>query len=220
MDNHYLIDLDAVTKRLSTTEIDTLIMEDNLNSKVEAQKWCLGIGSDLKYHIEIDGMLYSVFSSGEDVELDAPTTVQGTASHSVVEEAQFMKQLGQSLKSTFTGLSVQQFATPMRRMRGAGGSGWTLHNTGEAIDLFYKNNNRLVEWLLANATQLELKVIIDYHNRRSWNSTRKTWRTSNSIDPSYGHIHIDRGGYRRTGQGLSPEETLKTGVRRIVGGVE
>jgi len=200
--------------------------ESLLASKVEAAKWCLGLQeSTLNYHLTAsNGALISnrfatvAHTAEEDFEVGS--SIDGSAgSSSVIEEAKFMQQLGNQLKGNFKGLSFQQFSSPMRRMRGAGGSGWSLHNTGEAIDLFYSNKSALTDWLIQNASALRLKVIIDYANQRSWNSSRKDWKSSSKISTSYNHIHIDRGGYRNNGQGLSPEDTLATNVRQIIGGL-
>jgi len=226
-----IFDLNKITEgnrfsdNLSTH--DPISIENRLSQKIEAQRWCLGLDTQLQYHTEMEGLLIPIDTSNltlfvthtadEDAELGSASIA--SASNSVIEEAKFMQQLGNNLKARFNGLTFQQFSSPMRRMRGAGGAGWTLHNTGEAIDLFYSDKATLVNWLVENADNLKLKVIIDYVNQRSWNSSRRTWKHSDSIVPSYNHIHIDRGGYRRNGQGLSPEVTISTNVRKIVGGL-
>jgi hypothetical protein len=236
-------DINRIEQILKTENLysDTLgskspeAMKDSLAAKVESQKWCLGIDTELKYYTDVAGALQRILSTGKygkapTVNHDAPESpdveggfesvdaAKGKVSRSVVEEAIFMRNLGNMLKEKFPGLTFQQFAEPPRRMRGAGGSGWSLHNGGEAIDLFYKDNKKLTDYLVQNAAALNLKIIIDYHNQRIWNSRRNAWRTSSSVETSYKHIHVDRGGYTKKGQGLSPEQVQASNVRKLVEG--
>ena len=218
--------MDSYSDNLSINSLEKI--EEQMAIKVDAQKWCLGFSSAPLYHSSSNGVLqlldvarsYVMHTAEEDYELDEASLPESTATNSVIEEAKFLKDLGNTLKSLYPGLTFQQFASPMRSMRGVGGTGWTLHNSGEAIDLFYKDLDTVSSYLIANAAQIKLKVIIDYRNQRSWNSKRGTWRSSSNINSGYHHLHIDRGGYRRNGHGLSPEETLQSGVRKIVGGID
>ena len=103
------------------------------------------------------------------------------------------------------GKGYQQFSGAARRMKGSGSKAWSLHGTGEAIDVWLidSGQSEIVKRHIAeNLTNVRL--IIDYKNQRIW-FPDKGWQETSTVQPSYSHWHIDRGGSKGNGSGYSPQ---------------
>ena len=103
------------------------------------------------------------------------------------------------------GKGYRQFSGPARRMKGSGSKAWSLHGTGEAIDVWLVDSGQseiVQRYIAENLTNVRL--IIDYKNQRIW-FPDKGWQETSNIEPSYSHWHIDRGGSKGNGSGFSPQ---------------
>ena len=102
------------------------------------------------------------------------------------------------------GKQYQQFSGKARRMKGTGSKSWSLHGTGEAIDIWLTDTGQsdvVQRYIAENLTNVRL--IIDYKNQRIWKPSNG-WQEATSVNPSYSHWHIDRGGVKKNGSGWSP----------------
>tara|TARA_R110001583_G_scaffold78667_1_gene213038 strand:+ start:51055 stop:57495 length:6441 start_codon:yes stop_codon:yes gene_type:complete len=102
------------------------------------------------------------------------------------------------------GKQFQQFSGKARRMKGTGSKSWSLHGTGEAIDIWLMDTGqaeKVQRYIAENLTNVRL--IIDYKNQRIW-KPGSGWQESSTVSPSYSHWHVDRGGVKENGAGWSP----------------
>lgn len=82
-------------------------------------------------------------------------------------------------------------ATVVRPIDPSQPSVWSQHAYGNAINVYASQFYMAViaGWLVLNANRLNVAHVI--YNRRSWNSSRRTWVDYTGRDPHTTHVHVD-----------------------------